>query len=178
MGNCRLHTYGYVFDSDQQNTNGERNNWGVSNGPSITHECPNKFHKITSILNGVQSIKVWEKKKMMRNFLRFSIVTMIVTRTRVSHWILFGCRAQLRHTDTRRSDNMISPQTIRIKKHKTPQVTFVFPLGKEKLNKTLIFTTEKAVSLQIYTQKFILWPKFQENFNCKQHSMWGNPIRN
>lgn len=69
MGNCRLHTYGYVFDSDQQNTNGERNNWGVSNGPSITHECPNKFHKITSILNGVQSIKVWEKKKNDEKFL-------------------------------------------------------------------------------------------------------------
>ena len=116
---------------------------------------------------GYKVLKSERKKKMMRNFLRFSNVTMIETRTRVCHWILLRCRAQLRHTDTRRSDNMISPQTIRIKKHKTPQGTFVFPLGKEKLNKTPIFTTKKAVSLQNYTKKFVLWPKFQENFNCK-----------
>lgn len=63
MGNDRLHTCGYVIDSDQKNTNGERNNWGVFICPSITHECPNKFHKITSILNGVQGTKDLREKK-------------------------------------------------------------------------------------------------------------------
>lgn len=63
MGNDRLHTCGYVIDSDQKNTNGERNNWGVFICPSITHECPNKFHKNTSILNGYKVPKTWERKK-------------------------------------------------------------------------------------------------------------------